>query len=347
MRDLALVVRLRDAYCTNYQNRLRELLMTHGNMLGLHRGLYGESTWRLPATVDEWRLERDILVSRWIDRRNFCRCEKAVSPPDRHVIGVALRTARLKFTRGPHTIFDGIMPAGTLHITGPSQLFAAEFYSPCEFIHFHVSSDYLRKRQDAARVGPTQPTPDLNDRIFRDPLAESLSRTLVESNSPKDEFYAVTVGQILVMHVARMEFSQRTASPLPKWRLKRVQAYIDAHIDEALSLPKLAAAAGLSPMYFAGQFRAATGYRPHDYLLNQRIESAKLILSRTNTPLAEVALSVGFRAQAHFSTVFKRLTGQSPGRWRRAIVSERRFPDGLLCPREGSDSPIRDGIANQ
>jgi len=109
-----------------------------------HRWPYGESTWRCPATRDEWLFERDILVSRWIDRRTVRRCEEAVSPSNRHVIGVALRATRLKFARGPHTIFDGIMPAGTLHIAGPSQPLAAEFYSPCDFIHFHVSSDYLR-----------------------------------------------------------------------------------------------------------------------------------------------------------------------------------------------------------
>jgi AraC-like DNA-binding protein len=144
-----------------------------------------------------------------------------------------------------------------------------------------------------------------------------------------------------------MEFSQPTASPLAKWRLKRVQAYVDAHLDETLSLPDLAAVAGLSPMYFAGQFRAATGYRPHDYLLHQRIESAKSILSSTDRQLVEVALSVGFRTQAHFSTVFKRLTGVSPARWRRAIRGERQFPDASLYPREDLDSPIKDDVGNQ
>jgi AraC family transcriptional regulator len=312
-----------------------------------HRGLYEESTWRHPATVDEWPRGEDILVSRWVDRRSFRRCEKTVSPSDRHVIGVALRTTRLKFTRGPHIIFDGLMPAGTLHVAGPSQPLAAEFYSPCDFIHFHVSSDYLRKRQDAAGVGPTQPSPDLNDLIIRDPLAELLGRTLVESNHAKDELYAESVGQTLVMHIAGMEFSQPTASPLAKWRLKRVQAYVDAHLDEALSLPDLAAVAGLSPMYFAGQFRAATGYRPHDYLLRQRIESAKSILSSTDRQLVDVALSVGFRAQAHFSTVFKRLTGETPARWRRAIRGERQFPDASLHPREDFDGPIKDDVASQ
>jgi AraC-like DNA-binding protein len=239
------------------------------------------------------------------------------------------------------------MRAGTLHVTGPSQLLSAEFYAPCDFIHFHVSSDYLRQRQDAEGVGLTQPSSDLNDLIIRDPLAELLGRTLVESSNTRDGLYAESVGQTLVMHIARMELSQPTASALPKWRLKRVQEYVNAHLDEALSLADLAAVAGLSRMYFAGQFRAATGYRPHDYLLYQRIESAKSMLSSTDMPLAEVALSVGFQAQAHFSTVFKRLTGQSPARWRRAIRSERQFPDAFVYSREDSDSSIQDGVANQ
>ena len=296
------------------------------------RGLYEELAWRCPATVDG-----EILISRWVDGRSFRRYEKTVSPSDRHVIGVALKTTRLKFTRGPHIIFDGTMPAGTLHVTGPSRLLIAEFSAPCDFIHFHVSSDYLRMRQDGAGVALTQPT-DLNDLVVRDPLAELLARTLVKSSSTTDGLYAESVGQTLVMHIARMELSQPTASALPKWRLKRVLEYVNAHLDEALSLADLAAVAGLSRMHFAGQFRAATGYRPHDYLLYQRIESAKSMLSGTDVPLAEVALSVGFQAQAHFSTVFKRLTGQSPARWRRAMRSERQFPAG---------SPIRDGVANQ
>jgi AraC-like DNA-binding protein len=296
------------------------------------RGLYEESAWRCPSTVDG-----DILISRWVDGRSFHRYEKTVSPSDRHVIGVALKTTRLKFTRGPQTIFDGIMPAGTLHVTGPSRLLIAEFSAPCDFIHFHVSTDYLRKHQDAVRVALTQPT-DLSDLIVRDPLAELLARTLVESNNTTDELYAESVGRTLVMHIARVGLSQPTASVLPKWRLKRVMEYVNAHLDEALSLADLAAVAGLSRMHFAAQFRAATGYRPHEYLLYQRIESAKSMLSGTDMPLAQVALSVGFQAQPHFSTVFKRIMGESPARWRRAMKSECQFPVG---------GPIRNGVANK
>jgi len=301
-------------------------------------GLYAERTWRCLAAADgRLPIEADILVSRWVDPRSSCRYEKTMSSPDRHVIGVALKTTRLKLTRGPHTIFDGIMPVGTLHVTGPSQPLTAEFGAPCDFIHFHVSNDYLRKRQDAAQSGLSQPIRDLNDLVIRDPLAELLCRTLIESGQLGDGLYAESVGQTLVMHIARMERPQSTVNALPKWRLKRVQEYVDTHLDECISLADLAKVVGLSRMHFAAQFRAATGYRPHDYLLYRRIESAKAILSSTDMRLAEVALTLGFQAQAHFSTVFKRLTGETPARWRRNVVSERQLSEAFECSPAGSD----------
>ncbi len=112
--------------------------------------------------------------------------------------------------------------------------------------------------------------------------------------------------------------SSSRVQPLPKWRLRRVQEHVAAHMAEPLRLAELAAAAGLSRMHFAAQFRAATGSRPHDYLLTRRIERAMAVMVGVNMPLAELALAVGFQSQSHFSTVFKRFTGQTPAAWRRA-----------------------------
>jgi AraC family transcriptional regulator len=110
---------------------------------------------------------------------------------------------------------------------------------------------------------------------------------------------------------------RRAASALPKWRLMRVLKYIDAHIGESISLANLAAAAGLSRMYFAKQFRAATGMRPHDYVLRKRIERAQQMLAAKPAALVDIALSVGFQTQAHFTTVFKKFVGNTPCQWRR------------------------------
>jgi AraC-like DNA-binding protein len=110
---------------------------------------------------------------------------------------------------------------------------------------------------------------------------------------------------------------RKPISALPKWRLKRVVEFVDARISEQITLADLAAAGGMSRMYFAGQFKVATGMRPHDYVLRKRIERAQELLLTTSEPLVEIALSVGFQTQAHFTTIFKKIVGNTPLRWRR------------------------------
>lgn len=108
----------------------------------------------------------------------------------------------------------------------------------------------------------------------------------------------------------------RRRSGLLKWRLKKVADFVDSNLEQPLRLADVARASGLSRMHFAAQFRAATGMTPHDYVIARRIERACALLRETERPLAEIALEVGFQTQSHFTTVFNRLAGQPPGRWR-------------------------------
>jgi len=112
------------------------------------------------------------------------------------------------------------------------------------------------------------------------------------------------------------EEKKRAAAAFPKWRLVRVLRYIETNIGEPITLASLAATVGLSRMYFAKQFRATTGIRPHDFVLRKRIERAQQLLAATSDALVDVALSVGFQTQAHFTTVFKKITGTTPYQWR-------------------------------
>jgi AraC family transcriptional regulator len=106
--------------------------------------------------------------------------------------------------------------------------------------------------------------------------------------------------------------------PLQRWRLQRACAYVEAHLSEPLPLAALSRAAGLTAMHFARSFRASTGVSPHRYVLRRRIEVAQVALLGADLAVLDVALMVGFRTQAHFCTVFKKLTGEPPQRWRRA-----------------------------
>jgi len=79
----------------------------------------------------------------------------------------------------------------------------------------------------------------------------------------------------------------------------------------------MVARSGLSERSFKRRFRAATGYTPIDYVQALRIEEARQILETTGEPVEAVAQAVGYEDPTFFRRLFKRLTGVSPGRYRR------------------------------
>jgi AraC family transcriptional regulator len=99
--------------------------------------------------------------------------------------------------------------------------------------------------------------------------------------------------------------------------LQRVRAYMDGHIGERISLDELARQAGVSRFHFARQFRLSTGESPMGYLRRVRIERSKSILQTRDSTIAEVAARLGFSDQSHFTRIFGRLVGVSPGSFAR------------------------------
>ena len=98
----------------------------------------------------------------------------------------------------------------------------------------------------------------------------------------------------------------------------RVCEYIDRHLAEPLTIPRLARLARLSPYHFVRVFRTATGQTPHQYVRNRRIERAKTLLVTTPTPVTEICVAVGFQSLGSFSALFRRLTGATPLAYRAA-----------------------------
>jgi AraC-like DNA-binding protein len=131
----------------------------------------------------------------------------------------------------------------------------------------------------------------------------------------------------LAVRSGQADQGRRQIRALQKWRLKRVTEYVDNHLSDKIRLLDLAAVAGLSRMHFASQFRIATGLRPHEFLLRRRIRRSEELLRSSSMEIIEIALSVGFQTQAHFSTVFKRFVGFTPRQWRTA--SRSRIPQQI------------------
>jgi len=130
--------------------------------------------------------------------------------------------------------------------------------------------------------------------------------------------YVESLTQLLVIHLLRYysNFTPKPTTPdhrsLTHIQLRQAIEYIDTHLDRELSLDRIAKVINISPTYFASLFKRATGISPHQYVIKQRVERAKLLLSKTDLSISDIALQVGFSSQSHLTQQFKRMTGITP-----------------------------------
>jgi AraC-like DNA-binding protein len=100
-------------------------------------------------------------------------------------------------------------------------------------------------------------------------------------------------------------------------RVRKLDAFIAAHLAEVPDLTRLAGVVGLSPFYFTRMLKRATGLSPVAYLTRARVNEAARLLAETDEPVGRVAARIGCRNAAHFSSLFRRHQGMSPRAWRR------------------------------
>jgi AraC family transcriptional regulator len=105
---------------------------------------------------------------------------------------------------------------------------------------------------------------------------------------------------------------------LAPWQVCKVLTHIEAHLGTPITTAELANLARLSPFHFSRAFRRSFNDSPHAYLMRRRVERAQGLMLTTTTTLAQIALSCGLADQAHFTRLFRRFAGESPGTWRRA-----------------------------
>ena len=120
----------------------------------------------------------------------------------------------------------------------------------------------------------------------------------------------------IVKFPGALEAFPSSGGGLPRYKLRRVMAYVDARIGGPISLDDLASVAGVSRFHFHRQFRKSVGVTPHEYVLRARIERAKGLLTASDLTVGEVSGVVGFADQSHFSNIFRKLTAMTPRSFR-------------------------------
>ena len=163
---------------------------------------------------------------------------------------------------------------------------------------------------------------DVNDPIIKNFC--DIGRRELGMAGAGGRLYLEGLATALTVHLLRTHgAAKRAPTPhkggLAPARLRRVVEFIAAHLEGDIALADLAAVAELSTHHFGEAFKVSTGRPPYGYVMDRRVDRARDLLRDGVRPIAEVAYAAGFSSQAHLTTNFRRVTGVTPGRYRRSL----------------------------
>jgi len=124
------------------------------------------------------------------------------------------------------------------------------------------------------------------------------------------------------------------------------QAIADEY-NEKLYLSELALQSGMSPAHMRKIFHKVNGVSPREYLINMRIEKAKVLLEEGKLSVSEIGKVVGYQNANYFSRIFKNKTQMSPTEYRCSIYSKKEGidPSFYWCGVVNKDSVSKEKIA--
>jgi AraC family transcriptional regulator len=195
--------------------------------------------------------------------------------------------------------------------------------SAFDYVHYHVPRESLDEIAKDWQYGPISEYRQalIEDDLVLAQMTRNILPSITVENKPcslvLDQFQLI-LGAYLVQRYGGIARVERSAGcGLETWQKQRALELLRENLDGNVRLGDLAKECGLSVSHFARSFKAAFGVSSHQWLIRQRIDRAKELLSQTQLPLIDVAAQSGFGDQAAFTRTFHRVVGASPGRWRR------------------------------
>jgi AraC-like DNA-binding protein len=268
-------------------------------------------------------------------------------PHDSHLIPSPLVPGSLEFFFAGKQVIGGKIQMDAVLITGSGEPSRAVFTNTFDCVRGYLSQSLLAECfTEIYGHSPPGPIELFDPHFMADPVVFQLASLLAQvddDGGPAGPTFVDGVSIALASRLFTLS-SMRGGTPgsdrftpLPKWRLKRVVDYIEANLTKPIYLAELSKVAGLTRMHFAAQFRAATGWSPCKFILRRRVAYSQRLLLDPQVSIANVAAIAGFSSQAHFTTVFKRIVGKAPARWRQS------FPQRLPEADQPAARQITDG----
>ncbi|MGK3983627.1 AraC family transcriptional regulator [Sorangium sp. So ce136] len=210
---------------------------------------------------------------------------------------------RLLYTRGD----IDILPAGFADVW--------EEEDPNTSLILRLSPSLLRRAAMDMGRDPDTAGLDLRHQL-RDPQIQHIAWALDAdrmAGHPSGLLYTESLGLALAAHLlGRSPAPSKPPRGLSKLRLRRLTSYIEEHLDQSLSLERLAGVAEISASHLKTLFKRSTGLPVHEYVVQRRVERAKALLLRGDLPASQVAIEAGFAHQSHMARCMRRVLGVTP-----------------------------------
>lgn len=143
---------------------------------------------------------------------------------------------------------------------------------------------------------------------------------LMEADDRQSDLFGESIAHALKLHMLRLHAANRQVSRpengAGKVEVAKVQRFVEEHLDEPLTLTRLAGAADVPVHHLIAGFRQVLGTSPARYVLCQRMRRARWLLAHSAMALADVAYSCGLSSQSHLTTTFRKETGLTPAAFR-------------------------------
>lgn len=218
------------------------------------------------------------------------------------------------------------MPAGSVFVYSEREFVWHRREKESEYVNLKIEPSLLSRLADES--GLSTPVKLEHRVIFPDPTIVHIAHLLkseVVSGGLAGNLYVESLRNVLAVHLLRnyggvsSNSTSEEAGVLDVLKLKQIKDYIEDNLASELAIANLAALVPMSQFHFARAFKNLVGEPPHRYILQRRIERAKVLLKVTRFSSAEIAYQVGFSNPSHFTAQFRKLSGVTPKQFRDSI----------------------------
>jgi AraC family transcriptional regulator len=278
-----------------------------------------------------WRLHASSAALGW---RNLFVSSQTEIPEEadygsvRHHLLVVHRNgpARVSLRMAGRTTVKQVAAGGSTLAPG-GEGFTVRIFDTVDSAHIYLRHEMIERVIDERGIATTAPQVQPFFGV-QEPLVEHLALACVAAlNKPSRSasFYVDHLAWAIAAHLVETHGRPSIVPSIVHYpgltdrQLKRAEEYMFEHMGGDLGVEDLAAATGLSAVYFARQFKLRTGCSPHRYLRSLRVKRAKELLGNDYMSIAEIALNCGFCHQEHMTRVFRAECGTTPAAFRRGI----------------------------